>query len=140
MSPRLWLVPAVVAAALSIHGATVSLRAHHAFSSEFDANKPVKLQGIVTRFEFINPHSWIYLDVKDGGGKVTNWAIELGAPNAMLRRGWRRDAVKVGAELVIDGFLAKNGKPIANGRFVRFNDGKELFVGPSDPSAPGGVK
>jgi hypothetical protein len=93
------------------------------------------LTGKVTKFELINPHSWIYMDVvKDG--KTTNWAIELGAPNALMRRGWRTNAVTKGAEIVVNGYLAKNGKPIANGRTVKFPDGKELFVGSSGTGAP----
>lgn len=127
---------AAIVATLAVGAMAASLSAHHSFAAEFDATKPIKLQGVVTKFELINPHSWIYLDVKGDDGKVTNWAIELGAPNALLRRGWRVGTVTKGSELVIDGFLAKNGKPIANGRFVRFKDGKELFVGPLDAVAP----
>jgi hypothetical protein len=137
---RLSRALAAVVAVLAIGATAASPSAHHAFSAEFDANKPIKLQGVVTKFELINPHSWIYLDVKADDGTVTNWAIELGAPNAMVRRGWRKDSIMEGTELVIEGFLAKNGKAIANGRFVRFKDGKELFVGSSSADAPNGPK
>lgn len=118
-------------------GAAASLSAHHAFSAEFDQSKPIKIEGKVTKMEWINPHSWIYIDVVGEGGKTTNWAIELGAPNALIRRGWRKDAVPVGIDLVINGYLAKNGKSIANGRTVKFKDGRELFVGSSGTGAPG---
>ena len=115
--------------------AAASLSAHHAFSAEFDQSKPVKLEGKVTKMEWINPHSWLYINVVEDG-KTTNWAIELGAPNALIRRGWRKDAVPVGIDLMISGYLAKNGKSIANGRTVKFKDGRELFVGSSGTGAP----
>jgi hypothetical protein len=130
----------VLAAALAVCAVPLALSAHHAFSAEFDATKPVTLQGVVTKFEMINPHSWIYIDVKDDDGKVTNWAVELGAPNALFRRGFRKDTITTGAELMINGYLAKNGKAIANGRSVRFKDGKELFVDSAGPGSPTDAK
>lgn len=129
----------VTVAALGLTG-VASVRAHHAFSAEFDQSKPVKLEGKVTKMEWINPHSWLYIDVVGADGKTTNWAIELGAPNALIRRGWRKDAVPVGIDLVVNGYLAKNGKSIANGRTVKFKDGRELFVGSSGTGAPGDPK
>jgi hypothetical protein len=118
-------------------GATGSVAfAHHAFTAEFDANQPVVLRGVVTKMEWINPHSWIYIDVKQPGGEVINWAVEAGAPNAMFRRGWNKESIPVGIEVVIDGYRAKNGKNIANGRDVTLPDGKKLFVGSSGTGAP----
>jgi hypothetical protein len=110
--------------------------AHHAFTAEFDATKPVKLKGTVTKMEWVNPHSWIYVDVKSDEGKVENWAVEAGAPNAMFRRGWNKNSIPVGIEVVIDGYRAKNGKNVANGRDVLLPDGKKLFVGSSGTGAP----
>lgn len=110
--------------------------AHHAFTAEFDATKPVKLKGTVTKMEWVNPHSWIYVDVKTDDGKVEPWMVEAGAPNAMFRRGWNKNSIPVGIEVVIDGYRAKNGKNIANGRDVLLPDGKKLFVGSSGTGAP----
>src|SRR5687767_10251045 len=88
--------------------------AHHAFSAEFDADKPVELRGTVSKVEWVNPHSWIYLDVKGPNGKVVTWAFELGTPNSLFRHGWKKDSVPNGIELLIRGYRAKNGKPLAN--------------------------
>ena len=112
--------------------------AHHAFAAEFDAAKPVRLQGTVTEMEWTNPHSWLYLDVKKEDGTVESWAIEAGAPNAMYRRGFTSDSVPVGIELVIEGFLAKDGSMRANGRDITFPDGGTLFIGSSAGPGPSG--
>jgi hypothetical protein len=90
--------------------------AHHSFSSEFDINQPVTLKGTLTKLEWINPHGWIYIDVKGADGKVVNWAIETGGPNALLRRGVRKTDFPLGIELTIQGYRAKSGLPVANGR------------------------
>ena len=111
-------------------------RAHHAFTAEFDATKPVAMRGIVTKVEWINPHSWIHVDVKEDNGQVVNWAFELGAPNALFRRGWRKDSIGPGIEVMITGFRGKSGRPIANGRTIKFADGRELFAGSSGTGAP----
>jgi hypothetical protein len=112
--------------------------AHHAFAAEFDAQKPVKLKGTVTRVEFINPHSWIHIDVKGADGSVTSWMVEGGSPNALIRRGVTKDALPKGAEILVDGYQAKDGSNRANGRDITFADGKKLFVGGSNPDeAPG---
>jgi hypothetical protein len=107
--------------------------AHHAFAAEFDINKPVKLQGTVTQMEWINPHSWIHLDVKGPDGKVTNWMVEGGSPNILLRRGFTKKSLEVGTEIVVDGYQAKNGESRANGANITFKDGKRLFLGGSNP-------
>jgi hypothetical protein len=113
--------------------ATMPLVAHHAFAAEFDVTKPIKVKGTTTRLDWVNPHAWLYVDVKDETGKVVAWRFELGAPNALLRLGWRRDSLPVGLEVEIEGFLAKAGGPVANGRSIKLADGKELFSGGSAP-------
>src|SRR5579862_5514178 len=113
--------------------ATAPMWAHHAFAAEFDAQKPVKLRGTVVKVEFINPHSWIHMDVKDPDGKVTRWMVEGGSPNALFRRGVNKDALPPGTEILVDGYQAKDGSNRANGRDITFADGKKLFVGGSNP-------
>ena len=110
--------------------------AHHAFAAEFDAKKPVKLRGTVTKMEWINPHTWIYMDVKKPDGTVEEWMIEAGTPNTLLRRGLTRDSLKKGTEIVVDGYQSKDGSLRANGRDVTLPDGKTLFLGSSAPNAP----
>jgi len=112
------------------------LWAHHAFSAEFDGNNPVTLKGAVSKIDWINPHSWVYLDVKDDTGKITTWAIECGAPNALLRRGWNKNNMPIGTELVVDGYRAKNGSAIANAKDITLPDGRKLFVGSAGTGAP----
>jgi hypothetical protein len=113
--------------------AATPMWAHHAFAAEFDAQKPVKLRGTVVKVEFINPHSWIHMDVKDADGKVTRWMVEGGSPNALFRRGVTKDALPQGTEISVDGYQAKDGSNRANGRDITFADGKKLFVGGSNP-------
>src|SRR5438034_5464611 len=108
--------------------AVVPLRAHHAFTSEFDASKPVKLRGTVTKVELINPHSWIHIDVKNPDGSVTNWAIEGGTPNTLFRLGVNKDSLAIGSELLVDGYQAKDGSNKANGRDITFADGRKVFI------------
>jgi hypothetical protein len=115
---------------------TGSLVAHHAFSAEFDANRPVNLRGTVTKTEWINPHSWIHIDVKDKDGKVSSWAIECGAPNSLLRRGLNKTSIPAGTELVIDGYQAKDGSTTANARDITLPGGQKFFVGSSGTGAP----
>jgi len=100
---------------------------HHSFAAEFDSSKPVELKGTVTKLDWVNPHAWIYLDVKDGSGKVTSWACELGSPNLLMRNGWRRESLKAGDNIVVTGSAAKDGSHIANARTVRTDDGKRIF-------------
>ena len=106
--------------------------AHHAFSAEFDANKPVKLTGTVTKVEWTNPHAWFYMDVADSTGKVTNWAFELGGPNGLIREGWTRNSMKIGEIVTVEGSQAKDGSPIANTQIVTLKStGKRLFAASS---------
>jgi hypothetical protein len=110
--------------------------AHHAFSAEFDANKPVELRGTVVEVEWINPHTWIHIDVKGPDGKTTRWMIEGGTPNTLLRRGITRNSLPEGTEVLVDGYRAKNGTNRANGRDITFPDGRKLFMGSSGIGAP----
>jgi hypothetical protein len=111
--------------------------AHHAFSAEFDGNKPVHFaDATVTRVQLINPHSWIHVEVKGPDGKVENWAIEAGSPNILLRRGITKDTVKVGQKIVVDGYQSKDGSKRANGRDLTLPDGTKLFLGSSGTGAP----
>jgi hypothetical protein len=116
--------------------AAVPVLAHHAFAAEFDANRPVNLHGTVTKMDWINPHAFIYLDVKNPDGTVTNWMVEAGAPNALLRRGWTNKSLLPGTEILVEGYQAKDGANRANGRDITFKDGKKLFVGSSGTGAP----
>jgi hypothetical protein len=106
--------------------------AHHSFAAEFDASKPITLTGTLTKMEWVNPHGWIYVDVKSPDGKVENWAIESGAPNALLRRGLRKTDFPIGTEVIVKGYRAKNGSPTANGQSVTLKDGRNFFLGASD--------
>jgi hypothetical protein len=125
----------IVACALLL-GAGAAVSAHHSFAAEFDSNKPIQLRGAVVRVEWINPHTWIHIDVKDADGKVARWMIEGGTPNTLLRRGLTRDTLPAGTEILVDGYRAKNGTNRANGRDLTFADGKRLFMGSSGTGAP----
>ncbi len=110
--------------------------AHHSFAAEFDINKPVTLKGTLTKMAWVNPHGWIYMDVKTPDGKVENWAIEAGGPTALLRRGLRATDFPTGLMISVEGYRSKDGSPRANGQKVTFADGRNFFLGPDDASAP----
>ena len=129
---RSGVIPAIVLFVL----AAAPLLAHHAFSAEFDAKKPVKLTGTVTRMEWINPHAWIHIDVKRPDGKVEKWMIEGGTPNTLFRRGFTKNSVLPGTVIVVDGYQAKDGSQKANGRDLTLSDGRKLFLGSSGTGAP----
>jgi hypothetical protein len=110
--------------------------AHHAFAAEFDAKRPVHLEGVVTKVELINPHAWIHVDVAGPGGKVTSWMVEAGSPNVLLRRGFTKTSVAPGTRVVVDGYQSKDGSMRANGRDITLPDGRKLFLGSSGTGAP----
>lgn len=114
--------------------------AHHSFSAEFDGDKPIKLRGKVTKVEFINPHSWIHLDVAGADGTVVNWGVEGGSPNALLRLGFTKSSLPLGTEIVVDGYQAKDNSNRAVGKDLTFADGRRLFLGGSAPGASGEVE
>jgi hypothetical protein len=125
-----------VAFALLLGVTTQPAAGHHSFAAEFDVNQPVTLEGTVTKMEWINPHAWIHLDVRNPDGTVTKWMIEGGTPNTLVRRGFTRDSLKAGTEIQVEGFRAKNGANRANGRDLILPDGKRLFLGSSGTGAP----
>ena len=112
---------------------TMPALAHHSFAAEFDMEQPIKLRGIVTEVEFMNPHSWIHIDVKKDDGTVESWAIEGGTPNTLFRMGINQNSLKVGTEIVVDGYRSRDGANRANGRDVTLPDGKKVFLGGSAP-------
>jgi hypothetical protein len=119
-----------------ILAAGTPLLAHHAFSAEFDANAPVKLEGPITRFEMINPHAWIHIKVTKPDGKVEEWSVEGGTPNTLQRRGITRESLGIGTVILVTGYQAKDGSLRANGRNITFPDGRTLFMGSSGTGAP----
>ncbi len=110
--------------------------AHHAFAAEFDAKKPVHLEGTVTQVELINPHAWIHVDVKGADGAVTNWMVEAGSPNVLLRRGFTKQSVAPGTAVVVEGYQSKDGSNRANGRDITLPNGQKLFLGSQGTGAP----
>jgi len=110
--------------------------AHHSFAAEYDDKKPVTLTGTVTKVEWMNPHARFYIDVKDEGGKVTNWEFELGSPNGLMRKGWTRNSLKPGDQVSVEGYRAKDGSNLGNARSINLADGRKVFAGSTDDGAP----
>src|SRR5262249_946799 len=119
----------VAAAACGILVSAAQPCAHHAFAAEFDVNKPISLRGVVTIMEWVNPHSWIHIDVKGVDGAVINWMIEAGSPSLVLRLGLTKNALRPGMELIVEGFQAKDGSNKGVGRMLAFADGRKVFLG-----------
>ena len=133
---RTKLAVAIAVFGLFLSAATVPLLAHHAFAAEFDAKKPVKFEGTVTKMEWTNPHVWIHVDVKTPTGTVEKWAFEAGTPNVLFRRGFTKNSLLPGTKIIVDGYRAKDGSRRANGRDLTFADGRKLFLGSSGTGAP----
>jgi hypothetical protein len=123
-------------AAVGLLISSLPLLAHHAFTAEFDTKKPVKLRGTIAKIEMVNPHSWIYIDVKNDDGTVSQWMLEAGSPNVLVRRGFSKAAIPKGTEVIFEGFQAKDGSNRANGRDITFPDGKKLFIGSTGAEGP----
>ena len=133
---RTKLVMAVGITGLAMSGWVSSASAHHAFAAEFDANKPVNFTGTITKMEWVNPHCWLHISVKQPDGAVVSWAIEAGTPNVLFRRGFTKDTLQPGLEVVVDGYQSKDGSRRANGRDLTLPDGRKLFLGSSGTGAP----
>src|SRR5499426_122961 len=133
---RIEITVAIAVFGLFVSVASIPLSAHHAFAAEFDANKPVKFEGTVTKMEWTNPHVWIHVDVKKPDGTVEKWAFEAGTPNVLFRRGFTKNSLLPGTKIVVDGYRAKDGSRRANGRDLTLPDGKKMFMGSSGTGAP----
>ena len=116
------------------------VRAHHSFAAEYDANQPITLQGQIARIDLVNPHAWLYLEVKGADGAVVRWNVEMGAPNNLIRRGVTKATLPIGESVTVDGYRAKDGSNTVNGRQIKMADGRTLFTGSSSTGAPGESK
>jgi hypothetical protein len=139
-TPKTQTTLAMILAGAGMFLAVAPVRAHHAFAAEFDEKRPLKLSGVVTKWETVNPHSWIHLDVKGPDGKVTQWMIEGGSPNSLYRNGFTKESLPEGTEIVVEGYQAKDGANRAVGANLTFKDGRRLFMGGSAPGANGDGK
>jgi len=126
----------VAAGALLAGVAAMQVSAHHSFAAEFDINRPIQLEGVVTRMEFSNPHSWLHIEVTTDAGEKQQWAVEGGAPNALIRRGWNRNSIPAGTPVFVEGFQARDRSYRASGREVKLPDGSSLFMGSTGIGAP----
>ena len=131
---RIKLTSLIVVAGILFYA--VPVFAHHSFAAEFDAGKPITLRGSITRLEMTNPHGWLYINVTEEDGSVQNWAVETGAPRALMRAGGNRESLAPGTEIIVEGWLARNGTPTVNGRNIMFADGRSITTGSSNPEIP----
>ena len=122
--------------ALILAAAAPGVHAHHSFAAEFDVDKPLTLEGVVVKMEWVNPHSWLHIDVPKKDGTVERWRIEGGAPSTLLRRGWNRNSLPPGTKVIVEAYQARTGEMYANARDIMFPDGRKLFIGSSDTGAP----
>ncbi len=136
ISSRLLIVAAAFAVAVLLVATVAPMYAHHAFGAEFDPNRPLLLKGAVVRLEWVNPHAWIHIEITNNDGKKEVWMIEGGTPNSLLRRGLKRDTIKIGQVVIVDGYQAKDRSNRANGRDMTFEDGRKFFLGSSGTGAP----
>ena len=130
----------VVLSIVLLAAALATVRAHHSFAAEYDANQPITLQGQIARIDLVNPHAWLYLEVKDADGKVVRWNVEMGAPNNLIRRGVTKATLPIGETVTVDGYRAKDGSATVNGRQIKMADGRTLFTGSSSTGAPGDAR
>jgi hypothetical protein len=126
----------IVVLGLGMLSASIPALAHHSFAAEYDQKQPITLKGVVTHLDWMNPHVYFYVDVADKDGKLTHWACEAGNPNALARRGWKKDSLKAGDQITVQGFRAKDGSTTANARSITLADGKQVFAGSSDDGGP----
>ena len=130
------ILSVVTAMGIGLLSTAPAAKAHHSFSGEFDAEKPVKLRGVITRVEWINPHTWVHIDVKGPNNQLVKWEIELGTPNTLFRRGVTKDSLASGTEVIVDGYRSRDGANRANGSKVTLTDGRQLLLGsPGDAAA-----